>query len=82
MARPPKEPNPNPSTLSEAVGAGIRQRRLKKGLTAEQAAAAAGVPAPTWYHFEAGKLTIDRLPAIAEALGCSLRSLLPAEWPS
>jgi DNA-binding XRE family transcriptional regulator len=47
----------------------------------EEVAAAAGVPAPTWYAWEAGRYgpELAKLPAIAAALGCSVRSVLAAE---
>jgi len=76
MARPLKQQNE--TTYSGRVGAIIRRRRLRKKLTVEQAADRAGMPTSTWYHAEAGRhLTLQRLPAIAEALGCKPRSLLP-----
>lgn len=81
MARPSQEPNPHPASVSEYVAAEVRRRRLAKGLTGDACAERAGVPIPTWYHFESGKITLDRLPAIAAALGCSIRSLLPTAWP-
>jgi hypothetical protein len=42
-----------------------------------EAATAADISPPGWYHAEAGKFSIDRLPAIAAALGCKPRELLP-----
>ena len=67
------------TTYAARIGAIIRSRRLKANLSVAEAAARARVPAPTWYHFEAGvSLTVERLPAIAAALRCSPRSLLPA----
>lgn len=78
MPRPLREHKPR--TFTERVAAQVRARRLRKKLTVEEAARAAGVPAPTWYHFEAGRsLTLERLPAIAAALGCTPRALLPAD---
>lgn len=79
MARPPKEPT-TPATYAQAVGAEVRAKRMHRGLTAQDCADAAGVALQTWYSFELGKLTLDRLPMIAAALGCSIRSLLPASW--
>ena len=77
MARPPKAQNLK--TYAGQVGARIRAARLRKKLSVADAAAAAGAPAPTWYHWEAGRhLPLDALPAIAEALGTSPRNLLPA----
>ena len=75
MGRPPKSLEPR--TYAERVGAVIREKRTKRRLSVADAAGRAGVPEPTWYHFEAGIVTLDRLPAIAAALSCSPRSLLP-----
>jgi len=76
MSRPPKKPDT--STLSGCVGAIIRERRIKKRLTVAEAAERAGCAAPTWYHWETGRgLSLDALPAIAAALGCKPRTLLP-----
>lgn len=72
--------DPDTSTFLGQIGAEIRRRRERKKLSVADAAAAAGVPAPTWYRWEAGKgLTLERLPAVAEALGCKVRQLLPDE---
>jgi hypothetical protein len=67
------------STFAGQISAEIRRRRLKKFERAEDAAAAAGVPAYRWYRWESGVLTIDALPLAAKALGCSVRSLIPVE---
>ncbi len=77
MPRPATEVDQ--STFSGQVAAEVRRRRLKKFPRAEDAAAAAGVPLQTWYGWEQrGKITLDALPIVAEALGCSPRQLLPA----
>lgn len=65
------------STFAGQVSAEIRRRRLKKFARVEDAAAVAGVPFKTWYHWETGRPTLDCLPTVAAALGCSPRSLLP-----
>jgi transcriptional regulator with XRE-family HTH domain len=76
MPRQPKEPDQ--ATFIGQIAAEIRKRRTKKKLTVEAAAAVAGVPAPTWYRRENGRgLTLESLPAIATALGCQARELLP-----
>jgi transcriptional regulator with XRE-family HTH domain len=76
MARPPSPIDD--STFVGQIAAEIRRRREKKKLTVEQAAAAAGAPVQTWYHWEKGRhLPLDRLPAIAQALGCKVRALIP-----
>ena len=65
------------STFTGQVAAEIRRRREKKKLTVAAAAEAAGVPAQTWYHWEQGyALPLERLPAIAAALGCQVRALI------
>lgn len=76
MPRPPKPSNE--STYAGRVAAAIRARRTRKKLSVEAAADRAGMPRPTWYAVESGRsLTIERLPAIAAALGCQPRQLLP-----
>lgn len=78
MARPAKPQDE--STFQGQIGAEIRRRREKAKLSAADAAAAAEVPLPTWYHWEAGRhLPLERLPAIAAALGCKVRQLIPDE---
>ena len=67
------------TTLQGKIAAEIRRRREKKKLSVADAAAAAGVPEQTWYRWEQGRsIPLDSLPAIARALGCTLRQLLPA----
>ena len=47
-------------------------------LSVIEAADRAGIPASIWYAIEAGrKVTVNRLPAIAVALGCKPSQLLP-----
>jgi len=76
MARPTKPVDQ--STFAGQVGARIRARRWRQKLTVQAAAELAGMPAPTWYHCEDGRhLALDRLPAIAAALECTVRSLIP-----
>ena len=76
MARPAKPQDE--STYLGRVGATIRRRREQKHLTVAEASKLADVPAPTWYHWESGgNLSLDRLPAIAAALGCKKRDLIP-----
>lgn len=76
--RPAHEPDT--STFLGKIGAEIRRRRERKGLSVAAAADAAGVPVPTWYRWEAGSgLTLERLPAVAEALDCKVRLLLPGD---
>jgi transcriptional regulator with XRE-family HTH domain len=71
---------PQAPTFAGRIGAAIRARRLRQKLCVEAAGRAAGVPASTWYHWESGRsLPLSALPRIARALGCSSRSLLPAD---
>lgn len=69
-----------PRTFVERVGAGLRRRRERLKLSVEEAARAAGVSPPAWYHFEAGTdLRLAHLPAVAKALRCKVRALIPDE---
>jgi transcriptional regulator with XRE-family HTH domain len=78
MARPLKEIDEG--ELPGQVGARIRARRLKLKMSVAKAAGLAGVSQPGWYHWEKGEsLPLAKLPAIAKALGCSMRSLLPPD---
>ena len=78
IGRPAKEIDQ--TTFRGRVAARIRQRRQKRRLSVEDAAARAGVPQPTWYHWEKGeRLPLDALPAIAAALGCTPRDLIPGK---
>lgn len=76
MARPTKPVDT--STYAGQVGARIRARREKLKRSVAEASEAAGVPGGTWYHWEKGEhLPLQRLPAIAAALDCKPRDLLP-----
>jgi transcriptional regulator with XRE-family HTH domain len=77
MPRPTKDPDL--TTFVGRFGAELRRRRERKKLSVEETAAAAGVPAPTWYAWESGRYApgLDKLPAIAAALSCSARQLIP-----
>lgn len=78
MPRQAKEPDT--STFVGRIASEIRRRRVRKKLSVEEAAAAAGAPVQTWYHWEQGKtLPLERLPAIAAAVGCRVRDLIPRE---
>ena len=73
-----KPVSPDTSTFRGRIGEIIRRRRMRKKLSVEDAAAATGKPAQTWYNWERGRvLSIDALPAIAAALECTPRQLLP-----
>jgi transcriptional regulator with XRE-family HTH domain len=78
MPRPLKDVDE--SDLPGQVAARIRARRLKLKLSVDEAAERAGVSAPGWYHWEKGEsLPLAKLRSIAEALECSMRSLLPPD---
>lgn len=79
----PRPANPqDQSTIHGQVGAAIRRRRLRKKLSVDQVATSAGVPPKTWYNWESGRgLALERLPAIAQALDCTPKDLVPATMP-
>ena len=78
MPRPANPPDL--STFAGRLGASIRARRERAKLTVDEAASAASVPVPTWYNWESGRhVSLERLPEIAKALGCSVRLLVPEE---
>jgi transcriptional regulator with XRE-family HTH domain len=66
--------------LSSRLAVEVRRRREKRGLSVEKAASLAGMSVAAWYDLEAHRRqpAISKLPAIAEALGCRPRALLPA----
>lgn len=76
MARPVKQSDE--TTFVRQVSGEIRRRRLAMFDSVEPAAAAAGVPAPTWYRWEQGAVTLAAIPLCAAALGCTPAALLPA----
>jgi len=69
------------STYSSRVGQAIKSRREKAGVAAGQLAEVLGVTVGNVYQWERGVRAphLDLLPAIAEALGCTIRTLLPPE---
>jgi DNA-binding XRE family transcriptional regulator len=61
-----------------AIGERIRAARIEKGYRADDLAYVAGVSRQAWYHFEKGRhMSIQKLPLIAAALGCTVRDLIP-----
>ena len=77
MSGRPPEPI-DESSFPGQVGARIRARRTRLKLSVATVAERCGVPPATWYNWEVGRhLPLDRLPAIAEALGCKVRTLIP-----
>jgi len=78
MPRPTNEPDKK--TFAGRLAARIRERRLALELTGEEAAKRASVPVQTWYNWERGRFVpgVDRLPAIARALGWKVREVLPS----
>ncbi|HUZ64405.1 MAG TPA: helix-turn-helix transcriptional regulator [Acetobacteraceae bacterium] len=67
--------------LLEAVGARLREARLKAGMTQGQLAEKVGTSQSYVYLAETGgqNLTLKALHRLATALGSGLRDLLPAE---
>jgi len=76
MPRPSKPVDT--STFTGQIGARIRARRERLKLTVPEAAERTGSNDQTWYSWERGRhLPLERLPAIAEALSCKVRALIP-----
>ena len=75
--RPPK--TIDESTYAGRFAARLRLLRTKNKLAVEEVAAAIGVESYVWYKWEDGRRepSIDQFPAIAAALGCKPRQLLP-----
>ena len=67
------------STYAGRFAARLRYLRKEKRLSVEEAAAAIGVEPYTLYRGEEGRRepAVEHFPAIAAALGCKLRNLLP-----
>ena len=76
MPRPAQEIDQ--TTFAGKISAEIRRRRLRKYPRVEDVAAVADVPFKSWYNWETGRPTIDCLPIVAQALGCTARALIPA----
>lgn len=67
------------STYSGRLALRLRELRDKKKMSAEEVAAKLGVPVRSYYNWEQCRRSIpyDLLPFIAEALGITVRTLLP-----
>jgi transcriptional regulator with XRE-family HTH domain len=67
----------------EAIGALVREQRRKKGNSQTELGQAAGVDVSEQMvqKYETGQssLTVIKLAAIAEFLGCNIRKLIPRE---
>lgn len=61
-----------PRDLSAELADWIRRRREELGLTKQACADRAGVPHQTWSHWENGKIRVNRLAQIADALDADL----------
>lgn len=82
MGSMPRNANdPDEQSYSGRVAARLKELRLSKGKDIDDLAATLGVSAKTVYQWESGRSSpqYDKLPAIAAALGCSIRQLFPAE---
>lgn len=69
------------SSYSGRLAIAIRARRDKAKRLPADVAQEMGVALATYYRWESGEAAprMDDLPALAKALGCSVRSLMPAE---
>ena len=70
------------STYGGRFAVRLKTLREKKKMTVEQLAEASGVPRTTLYNWESGtyKAVIDDpLVAVAEAIGVTVRTLMPAK---
>ena len=72
---------PNQEHYSGRVAARVRELRLKRGLTCVQLARELGLSCQTVYSWEYSTRGIpaDTYPRLANALGVSIRTLLPKE---
>lgn len=70
---------PQPTQDRAALGARLRARRLERGLSVREVAAAIGVSVGTWSGIENGRAPVEgaRLAAAAQALGLEPRDLAP-----
>jgi transcriptional regulator with XRE-family HTH domain len=68
---------PNGTQDRVALGARLRARRLERGLSVREVAAAVGVSVGTWSGIENGRAPADaaRLAAVARALDLELAEL-------
>jgi transcriptional regulator with XRE-family HTH domain len=74
----PRKKPLDPKTYAEQIGARIRRFREKKGLPQSSVAIRAGIATASWCDYEKGRqMPLNRLPAVARALGCKPRALLP-----
>lgn len=69
MGRPPKKT----SEFDAKLGAVVRSKRIKRGLSQAQAAEAAGIPLSNYQRREAGtnEITVSEIKRIAEVVGVS-----------
>jgi transcriptional regulator with XRE-family HTH domain len=77
MSRPRKPVDD--STYAGRFALRLKTLREDAGLTVDQLAERSGIPAATIYDWEKARhaISIDQLPQLADALGISIRSLLP-----
>ena len=78
----PARKQPDTDTYAGRFAVHIRALRLKAGLTVEELAERSGIPAPSLYHWEAGRFTpiVERLPDLAAGLGLKdVQKVLPKE---
>lgn len=67
------------TVTNEAIGALVREKRLAKKLSQEDLAEALDVSMMMVQHYETGRsaLTVVKLSAIAQRLGCRITALIP-----
>jgi len=77
--RPRKEVDT--STYSGRFAERLRQLRDKAGLTTRELSEQTGIPLSTIQSWDGGQKSpsIDNFPALAEALGVTVRNLIPKE---
>lgn len=67
------------TVTNEAIGELVRARRLAKKVSQQELADAVGVTMMMVQHYETGRsaLTVVKLAAIADKLGCRITALIP-----
>ena len=81
-AMSPRRANPpNDATYAGRLGAAVKARRQKIGMSVAEFADAVGVSEATIYDWEKGRRTLDinYMPAIAVVLKTTILKLFPAE---
>ena len=79
MARPRKEIDT--STYTGRFAARLKMLRERAGMSVEELAEQSGIHVQNLYRWEQGKSApaIERFPELAESLGITVRTLMPAK---